>query len=395
MKPFTIEVPGAVLSDLRARLVRTRWPDEVVDAGWDYGTNLAYMRELVAYWIEHYDWRAQERVLNRIPQFLAKVGGRDIHFVHIRSNAPGALPLVITHGWPSSFQEMVRILGPLTDPERHGGDPADAFDVVVPSLPGFGFSERPANRGFVRVDRLWRQLMVDVLGYERFAAHGSDVGARVTSALGRHHPDVVIGIHIGSVDLDWPDPMPAVDELSEAELQYIERVRQWEIAEGGYDAIQSTRPQTLAYGLHDSPVGLAAWIIEKFRAWSDCGGEIERCFSKDELLTNIMIYWVTETIHSSMRRYFEHRNDPLSHKTEPGSRVTVPTGVAMFPGERELVVPREWAERVYEIHRWSEPAAGGHFPAVEQPDVLVEEIREFFRPLRRRASDEEEVTFNE
>lgn len=385
MQPFTISVPEDVLRDLEERLRRTRWPDEVEGAGWDYGTSLGYMRELVAWWIDEYDWRAHERQLNTLPQFVARVGDLDLHFVHMRGKGKDPLPLIITHGWPSSFHEMNRILGPLTDPAAHGGDPADAFDVVVPSLPGFGFSEKPRRRGFVRVDELWRELMVGVLGYERFGAHGTDVGARVTSALGRYHPDVVIGIHLGSVDLDWPVPVPPEESLSAAERDYIARVRQWDQSEGGYAAIQSTRPQTLAFALHDSPAGLAAWIVEKFRAWSDCDGEIERCFSKDELLTTITLYWVTGTIHSSMRRYYEHRNDPAASAIAPGSRVTTPTGVAMFPGERELIVPREWAERTYEIHHWSDLPKGGHFPALEQPEVLVEEIRAFFRPLREKS----------
>jgi pimeloyl-ACP methyl ester carboxylesterase len=277
---------------------------------------------------------------------------------------------------------MHRIVGPLADPGCHGADPADAFDVVVPSLPGFGFSARPARRGPTRVDRLWRKLMTDVLGYPRFGAHGGDVGARVTSALGRFHGDVVAGIHLGSVDLEWPDPVPPAAELSAAERDYLERVRRWEREEGAYGEIQATRPQTLAYGLNDSPAGLAAWIVEKFRAWSDCGGDVESRFSKDELLTNITLYWVTGTIGSSMRRYFEARHDPAPNPLAPGERIETPTGVAMFPGEKDLLVPREWAERCYDLRRWTEMPRGGHFPALEEPGLLVEDIRAFFREVR-------------
>jgi pimeloyl-ACP methyl ester carboxylesterase len=295
---------------------------------------------------------------------------------------PRPFPLVLTHGWPSTFFEMYKIIGPLSDPEAYGGDAADAFDVVVPSLPGFGFSQRPVRRGFVRVDNLWRELMTGLLGYRRFGAFGTDVGARVTSALGRFHGDVVAGIHLGSVDVEWPEPLPAESELSEREREYVQRVRKWEREEGAYAALQSTRPQTAAYGLNDSPAGLAAWIVEKFRAWSDCGGEVERRFTKDELLTTVTIYWVTQTINSSMRRYFEKRHGGAPAALRPGERIECPTGVAMFPGERELVVPREWGERVYNVRRWTEMPRGGHFAALEEPELLVEEIRAFFRGVR-------------
>ena len=379
--PFTIAVPGAVLDDLRARLARTRWPDEVDGAGWDHGTSLPYLRELVDYWITTFDWRAQEARLNALPQFVVPIDGLDVHFVHVRGTGPAPLPLVITHGWPSTFAEMHRIVGPLSDPARHGGDAADAFDVIVPSLPGFGFSGRPRRRGATHADRLWRTLMTGALGYARFGAHGGDVGARVTSALGRFHADVVVGIHIGSVDLEWPHPLPDEAELSLAERDYIARVRRWEREEGAYGEIQATRPQTVAYGLNDSPAGLAAWIVEKFRAWSDCGGDLESRFDKDELLTTITIYWVTQTIGSSMRRYFEARHDPHA-PLSPGKRIGAPAGIAMFPGETDLVVPRAWAERCYDVRRWTEMPRGGHFAALEEPALLVDDIRAFFRGLR-------------
>ena len=382
MKPFAIQVAPDVLEDLADRLDRVRWPDEVEDAGWDYGANRAWLRKLVEHWRTGFDWPEQERLLNELPQHIATIDGLDIHFIHVRGKGPRALPLVISHGWPSSCFEMRGIVGPLSDPARHGGDASDAFDVVIPSLPGFGFSGRPPHRGFVHVDRIWRKLMTDVLGYRRFVAHGGDVGARVTSALGRFHGDVVSAIHIGSVDLDWPDPLPGDDDLSEAERDYLERVRRWEKDEGAYGEIQATRPQTLAYGLNDSPVGLAAWIVEKFRAWSDCDGDVESRFTKDELLTNVMIYWLTQTIGSSMRRYFEVRHNPAPNPLKPGERIETPTGIAMFPGEKDLIVPREWAGRCYNVVRWTDMPRGGHFPALEEPALLVDDLRACFRAFR-------------
>jgi pimeloyl-ACP methyl ester carboxylesterase len=379
-EPFTIRVSDAVLDDLRERLARTRWPDQPENAGWDYGTNLEYLRELVGAWLRDFDWRKEERALNALPQFRSVIDGLKIHFVHVRGKGPRPLPLIITHGWPSSFAEIAGIVGPLSDPAAHGGDPADAFDVVVPSLPGFGFSDIPERRGPIRVDRLWRALMADVLGYPRFFAHGTDVGARVTSALGRNHADAVAAIHLGSVDLDGPDLSPDDAGLSAAERDYLRRVEHWETTRGAYIELQATTPQTAAYGLNDSPAGLAAWIVEKYRAWSDCDGNVESRFSKEVLLTNITIYWVTGTINASMRRYYEARHDPL--RASRSSRVDVPTGIAMFPGEKELVVPRAWAERGYNVVHWTDMPRGGHFPALEEPQLLVDDLRAFFRQFR-------------
>ncbi|MEP7357803.1 MAG: epoxide hydrolase, partial [Anaerolineales bacterium] len=310
IKPFTVSLRPAVLDDLRERLENTRWPDEVPGAGWDYGTSLRYMRALIDYWHEDFDWPAQERALNAFPHFLAEVDGQAIHFIHVRGRGPQPMPIIITHGWPSSFVEMLKLIPLLADPGAHGGDPADAFDVVVPSLPGFGFSQPRTARGPARTHEIWRRLMVDGLGYPRFAAQGGDVGARVTSALGRAYPDSLIGLHLSTVDLDWPTPMPAESELSDAEKDYLARVEHWDDTEGGYRHIQATRPQSLAYGLNDSPAGLAAWIVEKWQAWSDCGGDPDNSFSQDELLTNITLYWATQTINSSMRYYYERRHDP-------------------------------------------------------------------------------------
>ena len=382
MESFTIKVAEEVLRDLSGRLNRTRWPDEVEEAGWDYGTSRPYLQDLVKYWLTDFDWRVQERLLNRWPQFSARIDGLEIHFVHVRGSRPNSFPIVLTHGWPSSFFEMYKVIGPLSKPEEYGADPANAFDIVVPSLPGFGFSDRPIRRGLTAVDSLWRKLMTDVLGYPRFGAYGGDIGARVTSALGRFHADVVAGIQLGSVDLEWPDPLPKKADLSDSERDYLKRVRRWEMDEGAYGEIQATRPQSLSYGLSDSPAGLAAWIVEKFRTWSDCDGNVESRFTKDELLTNIMIYWVTETIGSSMRRYYEARHGQIPRPLALGERIETPTGIAMFPGEKDLVVPREWAERCYNVQRWTDMPRGGHFPAMEEPELLVEEIRHFFGELR-------------
>jgi len=382
MKKFNINVSDKVLDDLQERLTNTRWPDQVIKAGWDYGTNLTYLQELVEYWLNKYEWRTHEKTLNSLPQFRTKIDGLDIHFVYVRGKGANPYPLILTHGWPSSFAEMYKITEPLADPVKYGADSSDSFDVIVPSIPGFGFSEKPLKRGVLKVDDFWRKLMVDELDYKSFMAHGTDIGARITSALGRFHSDVVSGIHIGSVDLEWPDPLPPASELTNSEKDYLERVTNWGKQEGAYAELQGTYPQTVAYGLNDSPIGLASWIVEKFYLWSDCNGQLEKSFSKDTLLTNIMIYWVTETINSSMRRYYEayHNNNPNPLKL--GDRIETPTAIAMFPGEKELVVPREWAERCYNISSWTEMPSGGHFPALEEPTLLVEDIRSFARKFR-------------
>jgi pimeloyl-ACP methyl ester carboxylesterase len=375
VQPFTIEVTDDALADLRRRLAATRWPDEVDGAGWDYGTNLDYVKTLAAYWCDDFDWRAQEATLNQFAQFRADIDGVGVHFIHERGRGPRPLPLIITHGWPSSFAQMLKIIPLLTDPARHGGDAADAFDVVVPSLPGFGFSDRPRERGLdgQRITALWARLMADVLGYRRFAAAGGDLGSGITRRLALAHPELVVGIHLTDVGYPTADR----PDLSDAERRYLSAVRDWSAREGAYAHLQSTKPQTLAYGLTDSPVGLAAWIVEKFRAWSDCDGDVERRFSKDELLTTIMIYWVTGTINSSVRLYYEGSHAP---PLTPEQRSEVPAGVAIFPKDLALP-PREWAERGLRVERWTEMPRGGHFAAMEEPDLLVEDLRAFFRAL--------------
>ena len=316
--------------------------------------------------------------------FRVRIEGLGVHFVHERGWGPDPLPLVLTHGWPSSFLEMLEIIPLLTDPAAHGGDASDAFDVVVPSLPGYGFSDRTEAPGMTttRTASLWLCLMTDILGYRRFAAHGGDIGASVTTRLARLAPERLAGIHLTAI----ADPTlgPESPPLTAAEQEYLDGLAVWEEAEGAYGAVQRTKPQTLAYALTDSPVGLAAWIVEKFRTWSDCGGDVESRFSPDQLLTNISLYWFTGTINSSMRMYYEGRRDPAL--LAPGERIEVPTGVSLFPNEhvRESHPPREWGERTYDIRHWERHDRGGHFPALEEPELLVDEIRRFFRPLRRK-----------
>jgi pimeloyl-ACP methyl ester carboxylesterase len=380
IEPFRIAVPEDVLADLRTRLARTRFPDEIPGSGWRYGTDLAYLRELVAYWRDGYDWRAEEARLNQLHHFRARVGGLVVHFVHERGMGPRPLPLVVTHSWPGSVAEFTKIIPLLTDPGRHGGDPADAFDVVAPSMPGYGFSERPSTPGMdpERIAALWAELMAG-LGYARFGAQGGDWGAIVSTYLGARHAGAVVGVHLNMVVALPPDPANPADGLTQEELIPLMQLQQFLEEETGYQRIQGTKPQTLGYALNDSPAGLAAWIVEKFRSWSDCGGDIERRFTKDELLTNVMLYWVTETATSSCRLYFEAMHAGKFPPT--GLRVEVPTGCAIFPGEI-VKPPRRWAERVYDVRRWTVMPSGGHFAAMEEPEALAEDIRAFFRPLR-------------
>ena len=378
---FKIEVGDKVLDDLRRRLETVRWPDQIPNSGWDYGSNLDYLKELVEYWRSGFDWRAQEAKLNLFHHFKSQVDGLDIHFIHERGQGPNPIPLVITHGWPSTFFEMHKIIPLLADPGAHGGDPADAFDVVAPSLPGFGFSDRSAEPGMdvQRVAGMWNKLMTENLGYPRFAAQGGDIGAGVTARLGHDHADSMIGIHLTSVNRPAPYLGPGSRELTEAEQAHLGQRERWQQDEGGYNHIQSTKPQTLSYGLNDSPVGLAAWIVEKYRTWSDCGGDVERRFTKDELLTNITIYWVTQTIGSSVRMYYDNqRGTWVMGKDE---RAPAPAAVAVFPAEISRP-PREWAERSYDVCRWTEMPRGGHFAALEEPELLAADVRAFFRPYR-------------
>jgi pimeloyl-ACP methyl ester carboxylesterase len=381
IQPLTIHIPQADLEDLQDRLKRTRWPDEVDDAGWDYGANLAYMQELIAYWRTTFNWRAQEQTINNFANFRAEMDGVGVHFIHERGKGSNPIPLLLTHGWPSSFAEMLKIIPMLTDPEHYRAESADSFDVVVPSIPGFGFSDRPLQRGMTRsrVADLWVRLM-DELGYPRFAAHANDIGAVISCYVARDYPSHLVGYHTLMPHFPSPSFGTGTSTMSEAERRFAACNEQWEREEGGYNLIQETKPQTLAYGLNDSPAGLAAWIIEKWRSWGAMDGHIERSFTMDELLTNVTIYWVTQTANSSSRSYYERARDQRGFGINP--HIAVPTGVALTM-ETVQRAPREWVERVYtDIQHWTEFDHGGHFLATEDPALLAADIRTFFRKFR-------------
>jgi pimeloyl-ACP methyl ester carboxylesterase len=376
-RPFAIQVPEDVLVDLRERLSRVRWPDEPPDSEWQYGTSLGYMKELVDYWRERYDWRAHEARLNELRHFTAPLAGIDLHFIHQPGVGPDPLPLLLSHGWPGSVWEFHDLIPMLTDPARFGGDPADAFTIVAPSLPGYGFSFRPGQPrfGVVQIADAFATLMTDVLGYSRFAAQGGDWGAFVSSRLGFAYPERLVGIHLNLLTLRRDVARP--ENPTAEETEYLDGLQHWLREETGYQWIQGTKPQTLAYGLTDSPVGLAAWIVEKFRTWSDRG--LERWITMDDLLTNVTIYWATGAINSSFWPYYarNHEGWPIPD----GARVEVPTAYAAFP--HEIVrPPRSWAERVFNIQRWTPMPSGGHFAALEEPEALAADIRAFFRQLR-------------
>src|SRR6185312_10865157 len=370
---FTAQTAPDVLADLRARLRATRWPDAPEDAGWSMGTDLEYLRELVAYWADGFDWPAQEAALNRLPRFRAPVGDLGIHFVHARAAGP-ALPLVLGHGWPDSFWRYTKVIPLLTEPGAHGADPADAFHVVVPDMPGFGYSDRPAAPlDSIAVADRWAELMTS-LGYPRFGTAGGDIGSHVSRYLALNHPDRVVAVH--RTDAGLPAHPPA--DLTPEERDWLQGAAAWAATEGAYAAMHRTKPQTAAFGLTDSPVGLAAWIVEKLRSWSDCRGAVESSFTKDEILTNVTIYWLTATIGSSMRMY---RANAAIPPAQLARRVEVPSGFAIFRGD-VVRPPRAWLERTANVVRATEPARGGHFAAFEEPELYAQELREFFRPYR-------------
>ncbi len=380
IEPFSIDIADEVLADLEDRLARARLPDEPAGVGWQLGTNQAYLRELVDYWRNEFDWRAQERRLNGFDQFVTTIDGVDIHFVHQRSAEPGAFPLILTHGWPGTFAEFAKVIGPLTDPVAHGGRAEDAFHVVAPSIPGYGFSDRPPQMGYgrVRTAGIFAELMAR-LGYERYGAQGGDLGAGISRWMAINDREHVAGLHLnlcGGAPPDPDNPLAGVP-AAEAELQR-ERAAFWTDEERGYSHIQGTKPQTLGYGLNDSPVGLAAWIAEKYRSWCDCDGDPETKFSKDELLTTITIYWVTQTATSAARYYYESR-----HGGQPPRppRIEVPTACAAFPKEI-IFSPRRWLEAGYNLTRYTLMPSGGHFAASEEPELFVDDVRAFFRDLR-------------
>lgn len=384
-RPFELRIPDAAIQDLRERLARTRFPDQAPGAPWAYGTDLGWLRGLVEYWQTTFDWRAQEAQLNAFPQFKVGLADIDIHYIHAQGKGPNPMPLLLSHGWPGSVFEFLVLIPMLTDPARFGGDPADAFTVVAPSLPGFGLSFIPGQPrlGVEQMADVFADLMKTVLGYPRFATQGGDWGASVSSRLGLAHPDKTIGVHLNLLPLQR-DPSRVLGAVpSPAERRYLDELKHWIGEETGYATLQATKPQTLAYAMTDSPAGLAAWISEKFRTWSDCGGDVESVFTKDEMLANISLYWFTAAIGSSFWPYYARHHGPWP--IPDGQTVDVPMGYCEFPTEI-VRPPRSLAERTFtNIQRWSVMPRGGHFAAMEQPGALAAEIREFYRPLRTGA----------
>ncbi len=376
IRPFRVDIPEPVLADLRERLQGTRYPDEIPGSDWDYGTNLAYLKELVGYWADEFDWRAQERRINGFDHFKTVIDGLDIHFIHQRSPVEDATPLLISHGWPGSFLEFMKVIGPLTDPVAHGGSARDAFHVVVPSIPGYGFSDKPQERGYgpSQMGDIFAKLM-ERLGYERYGLQGGDWGSVITTRIAAEHPDRVIGLHLNLIGAG--PPPGGEDPEAGVPARELERMRERDAfwaPEQGYFAIQGTKPQTIGYALNDSPAGLAAWIIDKVHVLCDCPGGHEDKFTKDELLANITLYWVTGTPTSAARIYYESgrgQGDLLQ------GYIDVPTAAALFPKEIYLP-PRKWAEARYNIVQWTEMPRGGHFAALEEPELYIEDVRKFF-----------------
>jgi pimeloyl-ACP methyl ester carboxylesterase len=382
--PFAVDIPQSALDDLRARLAASRWADDFGNDGWAYGANTAYIKELATYWLEAYDWRATEARINRFANFKTEIDDIPIHFIHERGKGPAPIPLVLNHGWPWSFWDYQKLIGPLSDPAAHGGDPRDAFEIIVPSLPGYGFSSplRKTGVNFTTTADLWVRLMAR-LGHQRFATQGADWGAIISAQLGHKYADRLIGLHIQLlVPLDSfsggrVDPADyAVDEQD-----ILAHDMAFYGGEMGYASLQTTKPQTPAIGLNDSPIGLLAWIVEKRRSWSDCGGDVERRFSKNDLIDTVMIYWLTQTYGTSARFYYEAAHHPWRPSHDRRPVVEAPTAVARFPGE-VVLQPRAWAERYYNVARWTQMKEGGHFGAMEQPNALIDDLRAFFRPLR-------------
>jgi epoxide hydrolase len=374
--PFRIEIADAALTDLHNRLAGTRWPEREAVDDWSQGIPLAYVQELCAYWRSDYDWRRAERQLNAIPGFRTELDGLDIHFLHARSPHADALPLLITHGWPGSIVELLNVIGPLADPAAHGGDPSDAFHVVCPSLPGYGFSDKPARHGWSieRIASAWTELMAR-LGYARYGVQGGDWGGVVTMEIGARGGDQLAGIHVNTPLAD-PAALRALGDLTEQEQRALEsfgRYRRWD---SGYSKQQSTRPQTVGYGLVDSPAALCAWIVEKFWSWSDCDGHPENAFTRDQLLDNVMLYWLPAAGASSARLYWE------SFNRRDFPEIAVPSGCSIFPKEI-FGISRRWAEtRFKDLRYWNELDRGGHFAAFEQPALFLDELRAFFRLVR-------------
>lgn len=381
--PFQVGVPQAELDDLRNRLANTRLPDQIPGTSWEYGTERGYLEELLTYWMNEFDWRAQEARINAFDQFTTEIDDVNMHFIHQRSANPDAIPLMIVHGWPGSISEFLDIIPPLVDPAAHGGEIEDAFHVIAPSLPGFGFSGIPEARGYnpERIALMLAALM-ERLGYESYAIAGGDWGAIINRHLANHYPERLIGLHSNMILAAPPEDEEQRNRATPEELALTGARAAYMQNETGYQAIQGTKPQTLGYGLADSPAGVAAWIVEKFHGWTDMPqgpeGDLDDHFSKDDLLTNISIYWFTGTITSSTRIYYENRNTPAE---KPIEYIDVPTGAAIFPAEI-YIAPRAWAEAAYDLRHWTVMPRGGHFAALEQPELYLNDLREFFRLLR-------------
>ena len=379
IRPFQIEVPVETLEFIRRQVASYAWHEMPDDGGWAYGANLAYMKELCAYWLDEFDWRVQEAAINRFAHFIAPVDGIDLHFIHEKGSGPAPLPLIVSHGWPGSIVEFLKIIEPLAHPERFGGSSEDAFDVIAPSLPGFGFSGRPPRPiGPRKIARLFDTLMTDVLEYPSYLAQGGDWGGAISSWLGFEHAPACRAIHINIFTMRPPN-----GPQSREEEAWATQFKRDQLMEDGYRTQQATKPQTLSYAMMDSPVGVAAWIIEKFNSWSDTVGDnIESVYTKDELLTNIMVYLVTKTFNTASWIYYGRREEGGRVLSPDGQRVEVPTAAALFPAELLAWPPRSYAERVYNITRWTEMPRGGHFAALEQPTLLIDDIRAFARTLR-------------
>ena len=377
--PFRIDVPDKTLEQIRTQVANYPWHEMPDDGGWAYGTHLGYMKELCAYWLNEFDWRKQEAAINRFSHFIAPVQGIDLHFIQGKGDGPSPLPLIISHGWPGSIVEFLDIIQPLAHPQRFGGSADDAFDVIVPSLPGFGFSGRPARPiGPRKIANLFNSLMTDVLGYRNYLAQGGDWGGAISSWLGFEHAPTCQAIHINILTMRHPDgPHGPEEEAWAVQFEHDQ------LLENGYRTQQATKPQTLSYAMMDSPVGVAAWIIEKFNSWSDTEGDnIESAHTKDSLLTNIMVYLVTKTFNTASWIYYGRREEGGRLLSTDNRRVEVPTAAALFPAELLAWPPRSYVERLYNISHWSEMPRGGHFAALEEPELLIDDIRAFARTLR-------------
>lgn len=380
IKDFKINIPNEVLEDLSLRLRNTKWTNQVQESEWIRGTDKDYLQSLITYWQTDYDWRSQEKRLNQYPQFKCIIDGVDIHFIHVKGKGENPIPIILTHGWPDSFIRYQKVISRLTDPASYGGDASDSFDVIIPSLPGIGFSSILEPRGFnnAQVADLWVKLMTEKLGYTKFGAAGGDMGSGVTRYMAQNYPELLIGIHLTDVGIIRSILMSNDNDLSAEEKQYKNNVQQWIAQEGGYISIQSTKPQTLAYALSDSPIGLAAWIIEKFYSWSDVNGRFEDKYSMDELLNNVMLYWLNNSIGASIRMYYEN-----THTLPPIGKIEVPTGIALFAKD-VLLPPKSWVEKNLNLVHWSEIPKGGHFTAMEEPILFTDDLRKFYRIFRRK-----------